>query len=60
MRKKHRQAEPRRRTTLRLDPWGLQEGEGMAEEPEEDGKVDIKDVEFRLGNDSAQLKVSPI
>ncbi|KAF4533012.1 hypothetical protein B566_EDAN000703 [Ephemera danica] len=53
MRREHRQAEPRRRTTLRLDPWGLQM-EGAAQE--EDETVDIKDVEFRLGNDAAQLK----
>ncbi|CAB3383855.1 Hypothetical predicted protein [Cloeon dipterum] len=52
MRREHRNEEPRKKTFLKVDPFGLQES--GVEAP--DGKIDIKDVEFRLGNDKAQLR----
>ncbi|XP_059479514.1 probable ATP-dependent RNA helicase DHX34 [Neocloeon triangulifer] len=55
MKREHRNEEPRKRSVLKLDPWGLQES-GAAGMEEEGGKIDIKDVEFRLGNDRTQLR----
>jgi ATP-dependent RNA helicase DHX34 len=57
MRREHRNEEPRKKTILRLDPWGLQETGAEGAHDEDSRKVDIKDVEFRLGNDQAQLRV---
>uniref|UniRef100_A0A8D8IRH3 Probable ATP-dependent RNA helicase DHX34 n=1 Tax=Culex pipiens TaxID=7175 RepID=A0A8D8IRH3_CULPI len=49
LRKAHRMEAPRKRQLLKSDPWGLEDGE------EDDGKVDIRDVEFRLSHDSSKL-----
>lgn len=56
LRRQHRNEEPRKRTILKMDLYGLQEGD--AEGAETSSKLDMKDVEFRLGNDKAQLRVS--
>ncbi|XP_055634665.1 probable ATP-dependent RNA helicase DHX34 isoform X2 [Toxorhynchites rutilus septentrionalis] len=50
LRRAHRMEAPRRRKILKSDPWGTEEGE------EDDGKVDIRDVEFRLSHDSSKLQ----
>ncbi|XP_019537327.3 probable ATP-dependent RNA helicase DHX34 isoform X1 [Aedes albopictus] len=50
LRKTHRMEAPRKRKLLKSDPWGLEEGE------EDDGKVDIRDVEFRLSHDSSKIQ----
>jgi ATP-dependent RNA helicase DHX34 len=55
MRRDHRNEEPRKRTILKMDLYGLQES--GAEGAESSSKLDMKDVEFRLGNDKAQLRV---
>jgi len=57
IRREHRNEEPKKRTILRLDPWDLKMGGGEGADDERTGKVDMKDVEFRLGNDKAQLRV---
>ncbi|XP_063238775.1 probable ATP-dependent RNA helicase DHX34 [Bacillus rossius redtenbacheri] len=55
LKRSHRDAAPQRRKTLRPDVWeacmeGDEERDGRA------GEVDIKDVEFRLSNDSSQVR----
>ncbi|XP_062554172.1 probable ATP-dependent RNA helicase DHX34 [Armigeres subalbatus] len=50
LRKSHRMEAPRKRQLLKSDPWGLDDGE------ENDGKVDIRDVEFRLSHDSSKIQ----
>lgn len=50
LRKEHRMEAPRKRKLLKSDPWGLEQGE------EDDGKVDIRDVEFRLSHDSSKIQ----
>jgi ATP-dependent RNA helicase DHX34 len=57
MRREHRNEEPRKRTILKTDFHGLQQ-EGGADGGETSSKLDMKDVEFRLGNDKAQLRVN--
>jgi len=56
MRREHRNEEPRKRTILKMDLYGLQEGDAGGAETS--SKLDMKDVEFRLGNDKAQLRVN--
>jgi len=53
MRQSYREAGPRKRRVLKLDVWEI---EGA--EVEEPGDIDIKDVEFRLSNNSKQLQAS--
>jgi hypothetical protein len=53
MRQSYREAGPRKRRVLKLDVWEI---EGA--EVEEPGDIDIKDVEFRLSNNSVQVQVS--
>ncbi|KAG8247631.1 DEAH (Asp-Glu-Ala-His) box polypeptide 34 [Homalodisca vitripennis] len=43
---------PRRRRTLKPDTWTL------AEDEEDKSTVDIRDIDFRLSNDSSQLQVT--
>ncbi|XP_053693938.1 probable ATP-dependent RNA helicase DHX34 isoform X2 [Sabethes cyaneus] len=50
LRKAHRMEAPRRRQLLKSDPWGLGDDE------EDDGKIDIRDVEFRMKLDSSKLQ----
>ncbi|XP_055611931.1 probable ATP-dependent RNA helicase DHX34 isoform X2 [Uranotaenia lowii] len=50
LRKAHRMEAPRRRKLLKSDPWGTEGGE------EDDGRVDIRDVEFRLSHDSSKIQ----
>lgn len=42
---------PRRRRTLKPDSWTIADGE------DDKSVVDIRDIDFRLKNDSSQLKV---
>lgn len=51
MKKEYQNAAPRKRTLLKVDPFDVCGGE------EEEKGVDIKDVEFRMRNDSNQLQV---
>lgn len=51
MRQSYREAGPRKRRVLKLDVWEI---EGA--EVEEPGDIDIKDVEFRLSNNSVQVQ----
>uniref|UniRef100_A0A182U3Q7 RNA helicase n=1 Tax=Anopheles melas TaxID=34690 RepID=A0A182U3Q7_9DIPT len=53
LRKAHRMEAPRKRKLLKSDPWGLGED---GEEEADDGRVDIRDVEFRLSHDSSKLQ----
>uniref|UniRef100_A0A182J6Q0 RNA helicase n=1 Tax=Anopheles atroparvus TaxID=41427 RepID=A0A182J6Q0_ANOAO len=53
LRKAHRMEAPRKRKLLKSDPWGLG---GDDDEDADDGKVDIRDVEFRLSHDSSKLQ----
>ncbi|KFB40810.1 AGAP001338-PA-like protein [Anopheles sinensis] len=53
LRKAHRMEAPRKRKLLKSDPWGLG---GEDDEEMDDGKVDIRDVEFRLSHDSSKLQ----
>lgn len=50
LRRTHRMEAPRKRKLLKSDPWGADE------EEQDDGKVDIRDVEFRLSHDSSKLQ----
>lgn len=52
MKRDFQNAAPRKRTLLKVDPFEVCGGE-----EEEKPGVDIKDVEFRLRNDSSQLQV---
>ncbi|XP_033607605.1 probable ATP-dependent RNA helicase DHX34 isoform X2 [Cryptotermes secundus] len=51
MRQSYKEARPRKKRVLKLDAW---EVEGA--EVEEPGDIDIKDVEFRLSNNSLQVQ----
>lgn len=53
MKREYKNEAPRKRTLLKVDPF-----EVCGEEEEEKKGVDIKDVEFRLRNDSSQLQVN--
>lgn len=54
MRQSYKEARPpRKKRVLKLDVW---EVEGA--EVEEPGDIDIKDVEFRLSNNSLQVQAS--
>ncbi|XP_058447620.1 probable ATP-dependent RNA helicase DHX34 [Malaya genurostris] len=50
LRKAHRMEAPRKRQLLKSDMWGAEDGE------EDDGKIDIRDVEFRMNLDSSKLQ----
>nr|CAD7574761.1 unnamed protein product [Timema californicum] len=51
LKREHREAAPKKRRTLKLDVW-----EVAVEGGNEEGEIDIKDVEFRLSNDSSQVQ----
>ncbi|XP_058822915.1 probable ATP-dependent RNA helicase DHX34 [Topomyia yanbarensis] len=51
LRKTHRMEAPRKRQLLKSDPWGFGDGE------EDDGKIDIRDVEFRMNLNSSKLQI---
>nr|CAD7456069.1 unnamed protein product [Timema tahoe] len=51
LKSEHREAAPKKRRTLKLDVWEL-----AVEGGNEEGEIDIKDVEFRLSNDSSQVQ----
>ncbi|PSN45175.1 putative ATP-dependent RNA helicase DHX34 [Blattella germanica] len=51
MHRSFQKAGPRKRRVLKLDVWELETGD-----MEEAGDIDIKDVEFRLSNDSSQMQ----
>ncbi|XP_069697285.1 probable ATP-dependent RNA helicase DHX34 [Periplaneta americana] len=51
MQQSYKEAGPRKRRVLKLDVWEI-EGANV----EEPGDIDIKDVEFRLSNDSSQVQ----
>nr|CAD7611072.1 unnamed protein product [Timema genevievae] len=53
LKREHREAAPKKRRTLKLDVWEL-----AVEGGNEEGEIDIKDVEFRLSNDSSQVQSS--
>ncbi|KAJ4441064.1 hypothetical protein ANN_10914 [Periplaneta americana] len=53
MQQSYKEAGPRKRRVLKLDVWEI-EGANV----EEPGDIDIKDVEFRLSNDSSQNLLS--
>lgn len=50
MRRAHKMEAPRKRKLLTSDSWGQEDGE------EEPGKVDIRDVEFRLSHDQSKMR----
>jgi len=53
MRQTYRETGPRKKQVLKLDVWEIESAE--VEEP---GDIDIKDVEFRLSNNSKQVQAS--
>jgi hypothetical protein len=53
LKRSFKEAGPRKRKVLKVDTWEI--GEEGADEP---GDIDIRDVEFRLSNDSSQVQVS--
>lgn len=60
LKKEYHMAAPRKKKFLKLDEdYGQGEDhDSDAEDGGDDGDIDIKDVEFRLRNDSRQVKVS--
>jgi hypothetical protein len=50
-------AAPRKKKFLKLEDGEYGGGEDAASDQEEDAEPDIKDIEFRLRNDSSQVKV---
>ncbi|XP_058062479.1 probable ATP-dependent RNA helicase DHX34 [Anopheles bellator] len=53
LRKAHRMEAPRKRKLLKSqDPWSM----GAEDDGEADGRVDIRDVEFRLSHDASKLQ----
>ncbi|XP_059621067.1 probable ATP-dependent RNA helicase DHX34 [Phlebotomus argentipes] len=51
LRKEHRMETPRKRKLLKSDSWQIE-----TEDNEDDGSVDIRDVEFRLSNDNRKMQ----
>ncbi|ETN59898.1 ATP-dependent RNA helicase [Anopheles darlingi] len=54
LRKAHRMEAPRKRKLLKSDIWGAGEEDGDGTEG--DGRVDIRDVEFRLSHDTSKIQ----
>lgn len=54
MRREQRNEAPRKRKLLKSDPWGLH---GDGDDDENDGAVDIRDIEFRLSHDTSKINV---
>ena len=52
LRRTHQAEAPRQRKLLKADTWCIDDGDA-----EESGKIDIKDVEFRLTNDFSKIQV---
>ncbi len=57
MKKDYHNAAPRKKKFLKLNEYSGQ-GEDFSENEADDENIDIKDVEFRLRNDSRQVKVT--
>lgn len=59
LKKEYHMAAPRKKKFLKLDEDYAQGEDNLPSENEgDDGEIDIKDVEFRLKNDSRQVKVA--
>ena len=52
LKRTYRQSAPRKRKELKVDRFDLQ----LEDEDNNDGEIDIKDVEFRMRNDSSQVQ----
>lgn len=52
LKRSYKQNEPRRRKQLKVETFGIQ----LEDNDEGNGEVDIKDVEFRMRNDSTQVQ----
>lgn len=52
LKRTYRQSAPRKRKELKVDPFDIQ----TDDKDENDGEIDIKDVEFRMRNDSSQVQ----
>lgn len=59
MKKDYHMAAPRKKKFLKLNEYYGQ-GEDFSENEADDDNIDIKDVEFRLRNDSRQVKVTSL
>ncbi|XP_012261756.2 probable ATP-dependent RNA helicase DHX34 [Athalia rosae] len=52
LKRTYKQAAPRKRKELKIDLFDIQ----MEDKDENEGEIDIKDVEFRMRNDSSQVQ----
>lgn len=52
LKRTYKQTAPRKRKELKLDLFDIQ----MEDKDENDGEIDIKDVEFRMRNDPSQVQ----
>ncbi|OAD52775.1 putative ATP-dependent RNA helicase DHX34 [Eufriesea mexicana] len=52
LKKTYRQCEPKRRKQLKLESFGIQ----LEDNDQDDGEIDIKDIEFRMKNDPNQVQ----
>lgn len=52
LKRNYKQSEPRRRKQLKVDKFDIQ----LEDNDEDNGEIDIKDIEFRMRNDSNQVQ----
>ncbi|XP_032685966.1 probable ATP-dependent RNA helicase DHX34 [Odontomachus brunneus] len=52
LKRNYKQSEPRRRKQLKVDTFDIQ----LEDNDEDNGEIDIKDIEFRMRNDSSQVQ----
>lgn len=52
LKRNYRQSEPRKRKRLKVDTFEIQ----FEDNDEDNGELDIKDIEFRMRNDSHQVQ----
>lgn len=53
LKRAHRYEAPRKRKLKKMDVWNADDGEDA-----DDGKVDIRDVDFRLSHDASKIDVN--
>lgn len=52
LKRTYKQSEPKRRKRLKVETFDIQ----LEDNEEADGELDIKDIEFRMRNDSSQVR----
>lgn len=55
LKRAHKYEAPQKRKLKKMDVWNADDGEDG-----DDGKVDIRDVDFRLSHDAAKIDVNSI